>query len=169
RDWSSDVCSSDLLHVIQSKTSKSHSEEAINKLISVTRNLLDLSKDIDSLTQFNGEVRRKFSEFRATYRALASRFPEIEIKYYLAGKRPDVPIPANFLIKAAELKEVAEGHFQGQQPVVTVDILGASELLELARQRPRTTFELKCTKSLVAENGAIALVRLAELNKFLRD
>src|SRR5690606_27676224 len=61
------------------------------------------------------------------------------------------------------------GHFQGQQPVVTVDILGASELLELARQRPRTTFELKCTKSLVAENGAIALVRLAELNKFLRD
>jgi len=157
------------LHVIQSKTSKSHSEDAINKLISVTRNLLDLSKDIDSLTQFNAEVRKKFSEFRSVYRALASRFPEIEIKYYLAGKRPDVPVPDNFLIKAAELQEVAEGHFQGQQPTVTVDILGASELLELARQRPRTTFELKCTKSLVAENGAIALVRLAELNKFLRD
>lgn len=157
------------LHIIQSKTSKNYSEDPINKLISVTRNLLDLSRDIDSLAQYNADVRRKFKEFRTVYRALASRFPEIEIRYHLAGKRPDVPIPANFVTKANELKEAAEAHFQGQQPAVSVEILGASELLQLARQRPRTTFELRCVKSLVAENGAIALVRLSELNAFLRD
>lgn len=155
------------LYIIQSKTSSNYSEASIDKLISITRNLLDLSKDPDTLTQFNEQVRNKIKGFRDAFRSLASRFPTLTITYYLAGKRPNVAIPDNFNTKGEELKEAAKALFSGA--AVKVDILGAAELMELARRQPKTVFDLKFTKSLSSENGTIVLSRLSDFNSFLRD
>jgi hypothetical protein len=155
------------LFVIQSKTSGSYSEAALDRLISVTRNLLDLSKDLDNLSQYNEQVREKIKQFRTAYRSLAARFPELSITYFLDGKRPNVPIPKNFATKAEELAEVAKGHFQSAE--VRVEILGAAELMELARRQPKSVFELRCRKSLSCDDGAIVLSRLSDFNAFLRD
>jgi len=155
------------LFIIQSKTSTNYSESALDKLISVTRNLLDLSKDLDNLAQYNEQVREKIKQFRGSYRSLAARFPKLSITYFLAGKRPNVPIPKNFQTKADELAGVAHGHFKNAD--VRVEILGAAELMELARRQPKTVFELRCRKSLSCDNGAIVLCRLSDFNSFLRD
>lgn len=155
------------LFIIQSKTSGNYSEATLDKLISVTRNLLDLSKDPDHLSQYNVQVREKIKQFRKAYRSLAARFPQLSITYFLAGKRPNVPVPSNFKTKADELAEVARGHFESAN--VTVEILGAAELMELARRQPKTVFELRCRKSLSCDDGAIVLCRISDFNTFLRD
>lgn len=155
------------LNIIQSKTSSSYSEASIDKLISITKNLLDLSKDPDTLTQYNEQVRAKIKHFRDVYRALASRFPLLSITYYLAGKRPNVAIPLNFVTKGEELKDSAKSHFPGA--TVEVAILGAAQLMDLARRQPKSVFDLKCIKSLGIENGAIVLSKLSDFNAFLRD
>jgi hypothetical protein len=155
------------LKIIQSKTSSNYSEATIDKLISITKNLLDLSKDPGSLTQYNEQVRAKIQKFRDVYRALASRFPVLSITYYLAGKRSNVAIPQSILTKGDELKEAAKSHFPGA--TVEVEILGAAQLMELARRQPKSVFDLKCVKSLGIENGAIVLSKLSDFNAFLRD
>lgn len=155
------------LFIIQSKTSSNYSESALDKLISVTRNLLDLSKDPDHLTQFNEQVREKLKQFRTAYRGLAAKFPHLSITYLLAGKRPNVAIPSNFKTKANELTDAARAHFKNAE--IYVEILGAADLMELARRQPKTVFELRCRKSLSCDDGAIVLCKLSDFNSFLRD
>lgn len=69
-------------------------------------------------------------------------------------------------LKADELKETAQALFQDAE--VTVEFLGARRLLELARRRPKTTYELRVSKSLSAINGHVVLSTLSAYNRFLR-
>ena len=48
-------------------------------------------------------------------------------------------------------------------------LLGASNLLNLARRQPITSYEMEITESLSAKDGYISLVRLVEFSKFVRD
>lgn len=155
------------LYIIQSKISPKFSEDIVNKLISITRNTLDLSKEIDSLTQYNEAVREKLKAFRNIYRALAGRFPKLKIGYYLAAKRPNLPAPINFLAKCSELRQAAAERFP--EALITVVPLGAANLLNLARRQPKTVFELAFTKSLTSDDGSIVLAKLSDFNSFLRD
>ncbi len=155
------------LNIIQSKTSPKFTEDTIDKLISITRNALDLSKDIDALTQYNEAVRGKLKAFRTAYRALAGRFPKLNINYYLAAKRPNVASPVNFVTKCNDLAEAAKEQFPAAS--VEVKALGAAELLELARRQPKTVFELAFTRSLGSDEGSIVLAKLSDYNSFLRD
>jgi hypothetical protein len=155
------------LHILQSKTSPNFSEASIDKLVSISRHLLDLSKDIDSLDQFNDRVRGKFRDFRNAYRSLAARFPTLKISYTLSGKRPNLPIPTNFTTKSKELIELASQHFSNAE--VTVSLLGSKELTDLARRQPKKTFELRCVKSLTSEGGFIVLSKLSDFDSFLKD
>lgn len=154
------------LHIIQSKTSGGFSEAPVNKIISLTRHLLRLDADYAQLTQYNDAVKAAIDNFRRAYRSLASRFPTLQICYYYASKKADSHVHDNLLLKASELKQVAENLFQGAE--VSVEFLGARRLLELARRRPKTTYELRFSKSLSATNGHVVLSTLSEYNKFLR-
>ncbi|MBY5350009.1 AIPR family protein [Rhizobium leguminosarum] len=154
------------LHIIQSKTSGGFSEVPVNKLISLTRHLLRLDADYSQLQQYNQAVKAAIDNFRVAYRSLASRFPNLRICYYYASKKADAHVHANLQLKADELKQVAEELFQGA--AVSVEFLGARKLLELARRRPKTAYELRVSKSLSAVNGHVVLSTLSEYNKFLR-
>ncbi|MCP3055085.1 AIPR family protein [Aurantimonas marianensis] len=154
------------LHIIQSKTSGGFSEIPINKLISLTRHLLKLDADFSQITQYNAAVKAAVDNFRTAYRSLASRFPSLKICYYYASKKADTHVHDNLKMKADELKQAAEGLFQDAE--VTVEFLGARRLLDLARRRPKTTYELRVSKSLSAVNGHVVLSTLTEYNRFLR-
>lgn len=154
------------LHIIQSKTSGGFSEVPVNKLISLTRHLLRLDATYSQFTQYNEAVKAAIDNFRAAYRSLASRFPNLRICYYYASKKADAHIHDNLQLKADELKQVAEELFQDAE--VSVEFLGARKLLEIARRRPKTTYELRVSKSLSAVNGHVVLSTLSEYNKFLR-
>jgi len=154
------------LHVIQSKTSGGFSEVPVNKLISLTRHLLKLDADYSQLTQYNSAVKASMDNFRVAYRSLASRFPSLKICYYYASKKADAHVHANLELKANELRQAATDLFRDAE--VTVEFLGARRLLDLARRRPKTTYELRVSKSVSAINGHIVLSTLSEYNKFLR-
>lgn len=154
------------LHIIQSKTSGGFSETPINKLISVTRHLLKLDADYAELTQYNSAVKGALDNFRRTYRGLASRFPSLYLHYYYASKKADAEIHSNLKLKADELEEVAHTLFT--DAYVSVEFLGARKLLELARRRPKTTYELRVSKSLSAVNGLVVLSPLREYAGFLK-
>ena len=66
--------------------------------------------------------------------------------------------------KAEELKKTAEALFQDAE--VSVEFPGARRLLELARRRPKTTYELRVSKNFSAVNGHVVLVRLARTTSF---
>lgn len=153
------------LHVIQSKTSGGFSEVPVNKLISLTRHLLKLDADYSQLTQYNSAVKAALDNFRLVYRKLASRFPSLRIFYYYASKKADAHVHDNLQIKANELKQAAKDLFQDAD--VQVEFLGARRLLELARRRPKTTYELRVSKSLSGINGHVVLSMLSEYYNFL--
>jgi hypothetical protein len=49
------------------------------------------------------------------------------------------------------------------------DFLGASDLLALARRQPVTTFDLPVSESISAQGGYVALVKLGDFARFIRD
>jgi len=154
------------LHIIQSKTSGGFSEVPVNKLISVTRHLLKLDANYDDFTQYNIAVKSVLNNFRQAYRGLAAKFPTIQISYHYASKRADSDIHPNLAIKAKELKEVAGELFPDAE--VEIEFLGARRLLELARRRPKTSYELRISKNLTDVNGYIVLCPLREYSRFLK-
>ncbi|MFC5421088.1 hypothetical protein ACFPOB_16140 [Bosea eneae] len=139
------------MHIIQSKTSGGFSEVPIDRMISLTRNLLRLDADYNQLTQYNSQVKEKIDCFRTVLRRLASRFPTLKLSYYYASRKADAHIHQNLEIKAQELKSTAESLFDGAD--VSVNFLGARKLLELARRRPKTTYEIRLNKSLRVRPG----------------
>jgi hypothetical protein len=155
------------LHIIQSRTSGGFSESPVNRLISLTRHLLKLDNNFDQLTQYNEAVKGAFDNFRRAYRELASRFPDLKIHFYYASKKAEAHVHANLQKKADELKEVAQELFPYAD--VQVDFLGAKSLLDLARRRPKTSYDLKVAKSLSADHGYLVLTTLSDYNSFLRD
>lgn len=154
------------LHIIQSKTSGGFSETPVNRLISVTRNLLKLDANYGDFPQYNAAVKAVLDNFREAYRGLAAKFPTVRICYHYASKRADADVHANLRLKADELKNVALELFPDAD--VEVEFLGARRLLELARQRPKTTHELRVSKNLSAANGYIVLSPLSEYARFLK-
>jgi hypothetical protein len=155
------------LHIIQSKTSGGYSEVPVNKLISLTNHLLRLDANYNELTQYNDAVKSAVDNFRAVYRQLASKFPSLKIKYYYASKKADEHVHDNLSKKALELEGAAQSLFQDAD--VSVEFLGARRLLDLARRRPKTTYELRVSKSLSGVNGYVVLSSLTDYNRFLRD
>lgn len=154
------------LHIIQSKTSGGFSEVPVNKLISVTRHLLKLDANYDQLPQYNAAVKAALDNFRQAYRGLAARFPVLRIWYHYACKRAEGDVHANLALKAAELRGIAVELFPDAE--VEMEFLGARRLLELARRRPKTSYELKISKNLTDSNGYIVLCPLKEYSQFLK-
>lgn len=73
--------------IIQSKTGVSFTETALDKFISVTDELFDLSKPLSGLgTVYNSPLLEAIERFRGVYQTLASRFPRLCLAYYYATK-----------------------------------------------------------------------------------
>lgn len=155
------------VHIIQSKSRNGYSESAINSVMSTIKHLMKLDADYMALDQYNGDVKSAFDLFRDAYRALASKYPDLNIYFHFAAKNADSEIHPNLKIKASELKNVANSLFADAK--VEFNFLGAAELLSLARQRPKTTFNLSVSKALSADSGYVVLCNLSDFNSFLRD
>ena len=155
------------LHIIQSKTSGGFSEAPVNRLISVTRHLLKLDAVYDDFPQYNAAVKGVLDNFRRSYRGLASKFPSLRISYYYASKKAAPGVHPNLELKAGELGEVAQTLFPDAD--VTVEFLGAGRLLELARRRPKTTYELRVSKNLSDVDSYVVLSPLKDYARFLKN
>lgn len=154
------------IHIIQAKTSGSFSETALNKLISATNKLFDLSVKTSDLEEFNSGIISQVDCFRHALKTLAIRFPEIIVRYHYACKKGERHIHPKTEYKIAELKQAASEKFS--QATVEVELLSAVDLIKLARKRRKDAYELVVTKSLNAEKGFVVLASLPEFDNFLK-
>lgn len=157
------------LHIIQSKTSKGFSEEALNKISSTVEKLLQFDFDSTAHPELNNSVKAKFASFRDVYKLLATRFPKLTVHVHYCAKRADATIHPNMIIKAKDLTEKIESLISAT--AAHVHLIAASDLMDMARRVPRTTFNLKFDKILndQDENGFIVLTNLKDFDAFLRD
>jgi hypothetical protein len=157
------------LVVIQAKTSAGFSESTIDRLKAFAEDLLDLSRDVSSLTSvYNEDVLSIIKRFRAIYEALASRFPALTVSFRYASKGDEVH--PNVSRKSEALKNTVQHLFSSAK--TDFQFLGAGALLELARRAPRATYSLKLAENPISSSGAVAfvcLVRLREFFTFITD
>ncbi len=151
------------LVVIQAKTSAGFSEASVDRLKAFTEDLLDLSKDVSSLSSvYNPEVLAIITRFRSLYEELAAKFPALRVVYCYASKG-DQP-STNVARKADALKATVRHIFSSVEP--DFRFLGAGELLQLARRAPRATYSLKLSENPISSSGAVAFVCLVSLQDY---
>lgn len=154
--------------IIQSKTSESFGEDSMNKFIAVTGNMFNLARPLnDFKTVYNEGVRSAVEIFRRLYTGTASRFPRLLFRYIYATRGDSKSVHPNVARKATDLQTALNGLFSSAK--FEFVFVGASDLLDLARRQPITSYEMEITESLSAKDGYISLVRLAEFSKFVRD
>ncbi|CUH82526.1 AIPR family protein [Tropicibacter naphthalenivorans] len=151
--------------IVQSKSSKGFSETPINSLISSIGHLLDLTTDLNDLTQYNEEVRSKAGIFRKCYTRLASKFPSLSIKVIYACTKSTDDIHNNTKLKSKELVDKVSSLFDEAE--VKFYFWGAKEIVALARKKPTQTFDLTFEQALNGSGGYIALVKLDRFFEFL--
>lgn len=155
------------LHVIQSKTADGFSEGPIDKLHALATTLLKINADYTAIPQYNEAVKAALEGFRNAYTELVGKFPSLTINYYYAAKKGDQHVHQNTQLKADSLKALTTGLFP--EATVNFEFIAAPKLVEMARRKPRTTFNLQTNKIVGSGRGYVSLVTLSAYNEFLRD
>ncbi len=157
------------LIIIQSKTDAGFKETPIERFVSVSNDILNLSIDRSSLSvTYNESLVETIHRFRTLYHQLAARFPTLRLSYVYASKGVD-PHP-NVERKVSNLEEVVKRHFPDSD--FSFQFLGAPELLGLARRRPQRTYKLQLAENPISSNeqvGFVCLVGLFDFFKFIAD
>ncbi|MDR3547228.1 MAG: AIPR family protein [Candidatus Pacebacteria bacterium] len=153
--------------LIQSKTSNGFNEDAMNKFAVATSDLFSLAHSLDDFKQrYNEGVRASAELFRALYRKVAGRFPELEFRYIYASRGDSRTVHPNVAGKSEYIKKAVLDLFDTAK--FDFAFYGASELLALARRRPTTTFNMQFTESLTGDKGYVALVTLSSFSSLIR-
>lgn len=154
---------------IQSKISKSFSEGQIDKFISTTNDVLDLSREIEELSSvYNSKLLGAIKRFRAAYKDLASKFPKLRFSYYYATKGDSVHPNVNR--KVEQLRESIKKLFSSSD--FDFKFLGSNALLELARQAPKTVYSIDLSEnpiSTMGVGGYVCLVGMKDYYNFITD
>lgn len=151
------------LVIVQAKTSAGFQETPVERFLTVSEDILDLSKSVDSLMPiYNESLVEAIGRFRAVHSQLAAKFPALILSYYYAskGEKPD----ANVERKVEKLKAAVLRHFPSAD--FTFTFLGASQLLALARRSPQTTYTLPLAETPISSAGQVAFVCLVNLKDF---
>lgn len=157
------------LIIVQSKTRAGFQESPIERFITVSNDLFDLSIDLQKITEvYNERLLEVMQYFHDIWRQLATRFPTLNVTFCYASKG-DVP-GANLRRKVRVLQSKVEEFFPSAN--FSFDFLGAPELLDLARRFPQRSYPLQLADTPIsAENGDgfVCLVGLGRFFEFLTD
>ena len=157
------------LIVVQSKISAGFQETPIERFNSVSNDLFDLSKDLSKLVGiYNESLLEVIRHLHGIWRDLAMYFPTLRVSFFYACK--GVGPGDSLLHKVKFLENTVKKYFPNCS--FQFEFLGATELLELARQHPQTTYLLPLAETPISsENqvGFVCLVGLAEFFKFITD
>ncbi|MEU3191370.1 AIPR family protein [Streptomyces sp. NPDC006992] len=156
------------LEIIQVKDESGFKEVALQLLIDHLPLLLHLDRPAGVEDEFNPRLLERFDSFRATYLAVANRFPDLSISIRYVTRSPETPHP-KVKRKAARLEAGIQKLFSHAK--VAVDLIGAGDLNSLARQRKSTTLTLQLSESPMSpeKGGFVSLVRLKDYNSFISD
>lgn len=154
--------------IIQSKMSESFGEDSMHKFIAITNDMFNLSNKLENFkTVYNEGVRSAVEIFRRLFTGTASRFPRLLFRYIYVTRGDSNAVHPNVGRKAGDLQKTINNLFSAAK--FEFNFLGASNLLDLARRQPSASHDMGITESLSAKDGYIALVRLTEFSRFVRD
>lgn len=157
------------LVIVQSKTHAGFQETPIERFNSVSNDLFDLSKDLSKLTSiYNERLLEVIGHLHDLWRQLAIHFPTLNVSFFYASK--GTAPGHNLSHKVQFLEKTVKQYF----PSCTFrfQFLGASELLDLARQHPQKTYSLPLAETPISsenEVGFVCLVGLQDFFKFITD
>ena len=157
------------LIVIQSKTNSGFQETPVERFITASDDIFDLSKEIFELTStYNERLLEVIENFRCMHAQLASKFPALKISFYYASK--GLSPSEGVRRKVKKLEAMVASHFPNSQ--FKFSFFGASELLELARKTPQKTYNLALAENPISSEGQVGfvcLVRLGDFFQFITD
>ncbi len=157
------------LIVIQSKMRSGFQETPVERFLTISDDILDLSKDPNEFSEiYNEGLVEAIKRFRKLHQQVVARFPTLRFRYNYAckGAAPD----ENVNRKVKKLREVVAQHFPSAE--FKFAFLGASELLALARRAPQTTHTLALAENPISSEGQVGfacLVRLRDFYDFITD
>ena len=157
------------LIILQSKMRGGFQETPIERFITVSRNLFDLSTEASTLSGvYNERLIESMQRFHGLYQKLAASFPTLKVNFVYAsrGAEPN----DNVKRKVDQLRDVVTSHFS--DCLFNFQFLGAAELLELARRRPQRTYSLPLAENPISsadQIGFICLVRLRDFFEFITE
>lgn len=153
--------------ISQTKTETSFREKAMDTLNQTLRDLFDLSRPLANLVSvYKKELLGAAELFRNTVTTLAPRFPTLNVSLFYASKGTEVH--PNVKRKADLLETLVKSQFQGA--TCNVRFLTATDLLFMARQTPRLSYQLDVTDAPInTKGGIVGLVKLREYFNFIRD
>ena len=157
--------------LIQATRSKGFGEAAINNFRSFSENAFDFSVDSKVYgSLYNESVEEKITLFRELYKNYARRNPSLKISYYYATRAIEAP---HENVETKRDKLISETNALFAADVSTFSFLGASELLDLVRKRPKTNFALKLAETPITPPNnninLVGLVRLSDYFGFITD
>jgi hypothetical protein len=158
------------LFLIQSKQTSSFAETAIDKIISTTLNIFDLSKTRQELSvAYNSKLVQKVEQFKETYVKLAVKHPTLLVKFVYASKGDTNEIHPKVLSKTRNLVSLVKSRFSGSD--CTAEFLGARELLDTARTEKTYTLQLRFLENYISrgEDNYVVLVKLTDYFDFVTD
>ncbi len=156
------------LVIFQSKTSSGFDEDTLNRFIAVSGHLMSLANQVDTFkARYNDGLRSSVELFRNLFQKTASRFPSLRFHYIYATRGDSAKVHPNVKAKSDDLQAVIKNLFKTAD--FSFSFYGASDLLELARREPTTSFQIQFVEALTGHSGYITLVKLNEFIKFVRD
>ncbi|WP_278314783.1 AIPR family protein [Lolliginicoccus levis] len=156
------------LWLVQAKRETSFSESAIEKLSDSAARLLKIdSLESDLLELYSPSVVTRTGYFRKALQALAIRHPKVAIRFVYATRGRKVDINNKVAIKANNLEHRLANIVPGGEG--SVEFLDATDLYRRVSTIPSYTSQLTYLESSTSERSHIALVRLRDYIKFLRN
>ena len=156
------------LVVLQSKRESGFGEEALLKFSRLSKNLLDLDFEREKYSgRYNEAVLSAFEIFKNTYVALVTKRPSLKVSFYYATMGSEVH--GNVRQQADEL--ISDVNEMLPASTVTVDFIGAHELVALSQERPNEVFRLPTVEAPLStsEKVFIALTNIRDFYTFVSD
>ncbi|MCR5438516.1 MAG: AIPR family protein [Selenomonas sp.] len=157
--------------IVQAKMTTSFGEDVLMKWKTVSRNLLDMTKDFSiyrDKKRYTEQVIDLFCLFRNAVTKLVTKQPKIFINYYYTTLGIDVN--PNVKAQADELREIVNELYCSAQ--VDVDFITADKLMELYNTDVENVLPLKFAGNPISRgknSEYVALVNLREYYTFITD
>lgn len=156
------------IHIIQTKTSPTFTEDTITKFRECSEDIFNLSNSLDDFTKrYNATLLQRVAFFRSAYQKLITTFPELEMHYYYATQ--GIEAHANVVEKVDKLKETVTALFGNAK--FNFRFVGARQLLEATRKIPTLARKLEFVETPIGTSAGsyICLVTLPKYYEFICD
>lgn len=154
--------------ILQSKNTTSFGEDALMKWKTVSGNLLDMSKTLDSFSnRYNETTIESFGLFRDAIAKLVRSQVKVRFFYYYITLGTEAH--PNVTMQAEELNTLVKEYYPSSE--VNVRFITADQLMDMynADSETRVNLELADQPISLSENEYISLVKLGTYFKFITD